>query len=212
MRASGPPVTKACIECGRPFTVRASHAPKRQRCSKACMAATLRRKIGSAVHNYLGGAPRRFCQFCKREYRSFDKRRIYCSYDCFVQSGGPQRAGEASVRATMRYGAKKDANHAEVMGALREHCAAYDLSSAGCGLPDGIAWVPPGIWCFFDIKNPKTTYGRKGLNKVQKRWLARWEGGPVYLLYSAEEAARFAKGEFQGIKFEKSGWMERNEK
>ena len=104
----------------------------------------------------------------------------------------------------MKYGPKKDANHNEVMNEMRKHCAVYDMSTAGMGLPDGLAWIN-GAWHLFDIKNPKTSYGRRGLNKVQKKWIEQWKGGPVYLIYTTEEAANFAQGKFEGIKFFEGG-------
>ncbi len=107
----------------------------------------------------------------------------------------------------MKYGPKKDANHNEVMGEMRKYCAVYDMSTAGMGLPDGVAWIN-NAWHLFDIKNPKTGYGRRGLNKVQKKWLETWAGGPVYLIYTTEEAARFAQGQFDGIKFARGGVIE----
>jgi len=100
----------------------------------------------------------------------------------------------------MKYGAKKDANHKEIIEEMRRHCAVHDLSSFGGGLPDGIAWIGEA-WHLFDVKNPKTGYGRRGLNEVQKKWVGQWQGGPVYLIYTVEEAARFALGNFSGIKF-----------
>lgn len=140
------------------------------------------------------------CAQCGKEFRRYPSQtRIYCTYDCHLKSGGAFRAGVASAKAAMKYGPKKDANHNEVFEEMRKHCAVYDFSSAGCGLPDGIAWVKDQ-WRLFDVKNPKTGYGRRGLNKVQKRWLGQWKGGPVYLIYSAEEAARFGRGEMDGIK------------
>lgn len=99
----------------------------------------------------------------------------------------------------MRYGAKKDANHNEIFEAIRKHCAAYDLSVVGGGIPDGIAWVAER-WEFFDVKNPKTGYGRRGLNAVQRKWIEKWQGGPVYLIYTTDEAERFGRGEFDGLK------------
>lgn len=104
----------------------------------------------------------------------------------------------------MKYGPKKDANHNELMAEMRKYCAAYDMSTAGMGLPDGVAWIN-NAWHLFDIKNPKTGYGRRGLNKVQKKWLETWAGGPVYLIYTVEEASRFAQGNFDGIKFARGG-------
>lgn len=123
----------------------------------------------------------------------------YCSYSCHIKSGGAKRAGEAAVVAKRKYGAKKDANHKEVMAAIRVHAPAHDFSDVGCGVPDGIAWVNDG-WHFFDIKNPKTAYGRRGLNPRQKDWAQEWRGGPVYLIYTVEEGLMFGRGEFDGIK------------
>lgn len=139
------------------------------------------------------------CQFCKRPFHSYNKKRRYCSYPCHLASGGAFRAGLASREATMRYGPKKDANHNEIFEVLRKCCAVYDLSVMGCGVPDGLAWVGEQ-WRLFDVKNPKTGYGRRGLNKVQKKWLAQWQGGPVYLIHNIDEATRFSRGEFDGIK------------
>jgi hypothetical protein len=101
--------------------------------------------------------------------------------------------------AKLKYGAKKDANHAEVFGAIKRITAAYDLSNCGFGVPDGIAWVNGG-WHLFDIKNAKTGYGRRGLNKIQKGWADDWRGGPVYLIYNVDEAVAFATGKFDAIK------------
>lgn len=101
----------------------------------------------------------------------------------------------------MKYGAKKDANHNEIFQVLQKMCATYDLSAAGNGVPDGIAWVD-GAWHLFDVKNPKTGYGRRGMNAVQKKWLSQWPGGPIYLLYTVDDAVKFAKGDFLGLKSE----------
>lgn len=107
----------------------------------------------------------------------------------------------------MKYGTKKDANHNEIMEVMRKYCAVYDLSNAGMGVPDGVAWVN-GAWHLFDIKNPKTAYGRRGLNRVQTKWIQAWAGGPVYLIYTTNEAARFAQGQIDGIKFVRGGLVD----
>lgn len=105
----------------------------------------------------------------------------------------------------MRYGTKKDANHAEIFDLLRSlGVAVYDMSAVGCGVPDGIAWVSDA-WHLFDVKNPKTAYGRRGLNKVQTKWVTQWKGGPVYMIYTPGEAKQFARGQFDGLKLVRSG-------
>lgn len=100
--------------------------------------------------------------------------------------------------AKTKYGAKKDANHREVFDAISRFTAVHDLSNAGFGVPDGIAWINGG-WQLFDVKNPATRYGKRGLNERQQKWANDWRGGPVYLIYTAEEAIRFAKGQMEGI-------------
>jgi hypothetical protein len=39
-----------------------------------------------------------------------------------------------------------------------------------------------------EIKNPKTAYGRKGLNKNQLKWKEQWTGG-TYCVVDGPEAA-----------------------
>jgi hypothetical protein len=140
------------------------------------------------------------CIQCGIEFVSYmSSKKRYCTYACYIASGGAFRAGIASSRAVKMYGPKKDANHNEIFTELAKHCPAYDLSAHGYGLPDGIAWILEE-WHLFEVKNPKTSYGRKGLNKVQKKWLSQWKGGPVYMIYTVQEAERFGTGKFKGIK------------
>lgn len=150
-----------------------------------------RRKTGSTIKK---------CLQCNAEFRAHNSaKRKYCSYACHLDSGGAKRAGEAAVMAKRKYGNKKDANHHEVFNAILEITTAKDLSDAGCGVPDGLAWVE-GAWLLFDVKNPKTGYGKRGLNERQKKWAIDWKGGPVYLIYNEDEARLFAKGELDTIK------------
>ena len=59
------------------------------------------------------------CIECNKEFWHFKSaRRLYCSYDCHLASGGALRAGLESKKATMKYGARKDANHKEIVEAL----------------------------------------------------------------------------------------------
>lgn len=104
----------------------------------------------------------------------------------------------------MKYGARKDANHDDVVKAIRETAIVYDLSALGRGVPDGLAWIC-GSWQLFDVKNPKTSYGKKGLNEIQKKWISQWQGGPVYLIYTEDEARKFASGHMDGLKVVQGG-------
>lgn len=185
-----------CLRCGVEYFPWVSGG--RKYCSKNCY--SLSRPAPS------GYVPRPLpihittCQNCGTRFRSSPSQgRIFCSYACFVASGGPVRAGVAASIMTRRYGAKKDANHKQLFTIISAMTEAKDLSDAGNGIPDGIAWVG-GAWQFFDIKNPETGYGRRGLNECQKKWAGGWRGGPVYLIHTPDEAELFARGELSSLK------------
>lgn len=186
--------TKTCVRCATNFV---QERENQRHCGAECYRADNPAK---------GYVPRprpvhmTTCEHCGTRFRSSpSSNRKFCGYQCFVDSGGPRRAGEAAVKSMKKYGAKKDANHKEVFAAISEITAVKDLSAAGCGVPDGIAWVDGG-WHLFDVKNPNTGYGKRGLNKRQKSWADDWRGGPVFLIYTVEEARRFARGNFCEIK------------
>ena len=102
--------------------------------------------------------------------------------------------------AKLKYGAKKDANHGEVVDALiRFGASVLDISSLGCGAPDLVVWCRGG-WHLCDVKNRKTGYGRRGLNPRQQEWAAKWKGGPVTLLYSIDDAKALVEGRLELLK------------
>jgi hypothetical protein len=186
---------KTCRYCQKEFNSPASI--RKSTCSEECR--VKQRESKHLIKN---------CLKCGKSFRHYpSQNRLYCSYQCHLDSGGAFRAGIASTEARVKYGPKKDANHNEVVAEMRKYCAVYDLSSHGMGLPDGLAWVNDA-WHLFDVKNPKTAYGRRGLNKIQKKWLESWPGGPVYLIYNIDEAAQFAQGKFDGLKLFKGGLVE----
>ena len=88
----------------------------------------------------------------------------------------------------MKYGVKKDANHNEVVDALKK-AGAYvlDMSHVGRGFPDLIVGFQSET-ILMEIKNSKTSYGKKGLNKNQIKWKENWLGG-VYCVVDSPEAA-----------------------
>lgn len=131
------------------------------------------------------------CIHCQTEFRSYvSAKRKYCSYKCHLDDGNASRAGDASARAILRYGAKKDANHYEVVDALRAAgCLVEDMGHVGCGFPD-LMCAYRGVIFLVEIKNPKSKYGRHGLNKRQKEWHAQWAGFPISIVDGAEAALR----------------------
>ena len=186
---------RPCLHCGLQFK---PNTEKRKYCSVECNKAA-KPKTSFYVPRPL---PRTFsaCLECGTQFQHAPSHaRKYCSYACFITSGGAQRAGDSAAMAKRKYGAKRDANHTTIFGAINAITAVKDLSNAGCGVPDGLAWVNGG-WHLFDVKNPQTGYGRRGLNQRQKSWADDWRGGPVFLIYSPDEAIRFARGDFDGLK------------
>ena len=82
------------------------------------------------------------CGQCGKSYHSYKKGRIFCSYGCFLASGGPLRAGNAAIDKRKIYGAKKDANHNSVIEAFRSTgVPVIDLSGFGRGVPDCIVFT-----------------------------------------------------------------------
>ena len=132
---------------------------------------------------------KKVCLQCKKEFEHYKSRqKVYCSYQCHLDSGGAWRAGMAASKATMKYGAKKDANHHEVVDALRKAGASIvDMSHVGKGFPDLIVGFQSKT-ILMEIKNPKTSYGKKGLNKNQVKWKEQWLGG-AYCTVDSPEAA-----------------------
>ena len=129
------------------------------------------------------------CLQCNKYFTySLSQKRIFCSYDCHLKNGGAWRAGMAASEATMKYGVKKDANHHEVVNALQK-AGAYvlDMSHVGRGFPDLIVGFQKKT-ILMEIKNPKTSYGKKGLNKNQIKWKEQWTGGSYCVVDSPQAA------------------------
>lgn len=101
---------------------------------------------------------------------------------------------------TRKYGAKKDANHSEIVNEFKRLGASVlDASNVGSGMPDLVVSCS-GTLHLVDVKNPNTGYGRRGLNKRQKEWALEWKGGPVYLISTIEEVAEMVRGNLAGLK------------
>lgn len=161
---------------------------KQTYCSRQCMASDYVTRLANEDNPNYRDASKRVCARCGSVYRSYLKTRKYCSRGCYEGNDGMKR-----------HGTRKDANHNECMEAIRMGCqCVHDLSDVGRGVPDGVAWIC-GAWRLFDIKNPQTAYGRAGLNDRQKKWHSEF-GGPIYLIYSREDAINFAAGKLDQVK------------
>jgi hypothetical protein len=186
LAAAGP---KMCEQCG---------AKERSKTGSFCADCGLQNRRGAIARQKQkwldwraqlpAPEPNHTCRTCAKPFFSKEVYRKYCSQDCHWEKRGDH------------YVPMKDSNHDEVFNVLRAKCPmVYDLSSQGGGMPDGCAAVGRE-WVLFEVKNPLTKYGRKGLNKNQQRFAAEWKGAPMFILHSAEEAERFAAANFDGLK------------
>lgn len=100
----------------------------------------------------------------------------------------------------MRFRKRSDANTKAVVKALRDAGASvYHLGDVG-RVPDLLAGFQ-GTTFLIEVKNP-STHARKakgegdGLHTPeQEKFIREWQGGPVFTVYSAEEALKVIRGE-----------------
>jgi hypothetical protein len=85
-------------------------------------------------------------------------------------------------------GNKKDLNHDALVAVFKElGCSVMECHSVGIpGFPDLV------VGCLFrthlvEVKNPETSYGRKGLNAKQEKFNDSWRGGKVQIVRSSED-------------------------
>jgi hypothetical protein len=175
-----------CMGCGcaRPATVKQM---QRSYCSKGCMAGAYRlRMVGSSNPNYRNAA-QRTCEWCQKQYESYQKERRFCSRRCVQLAELP-----------MRSRARKDLNHNDIVEDIKEFGGwAIDTSHMGHGFPDIIGFTKKGIQ-LAEIKNPNSAYGRKGLNKRQKTYVGTLPSC-IYILRTRDDARWFVEGEFEKL-------------
>jgi hypothetical protein len=84
----------------------------------------------------------------------------------------------------VRYALRTDNNQAAIVEALRKAGAKVKVVHQPYDLQ---VWAPNGKTCYFEVKNPKTQYGRNGLNAKQAE---EANGLPVAMVDSVEAALR----------------------
>jgi hypothetical protein len=76
----------------------------------------------------------------------------------------------------VRHRARRDGNHVEIVGALRQHgIAVVDLASVGNGCPD-IATAFGGRTIFMEIKDGRLPPSRRQLTDDERRFFDTWLG------------------------------------
>jgi hypothetical protein len=177
-----------CAQCGKaaPATV---HQLRQTYCSKACMATGYAVRMRGEANPNFRAASVRTCVRCGAQYHSYNKERKYCAHACYAKE----------VNEAMRTNAKKDANHGVLSDALNAAGATVmDLSRAMYGVPDIAIWWDDA-WHLAEIKNPKTTYGRRGLNHRQASFARDWRGGPVHVLRTLDDVKTFLHGDRKSL-------------
>lgn len=87
----------------------------------------------------------------------------------------------------MRLRGKVDANHAEVVKALRKVGATVQsLANVGAGCPDLLV-ARGGRLVLMEVKDGSKEKARQALTEAQETWIKGW-ASPVYVVHSAAEA------------------------
>ena len=94
----------------------------------------------------------------------------------------------------MRRAAKVDANHAEIVKALRDAgCGVVDMAPMGKGVPDLLVHPPTFPACripvFLEIKDGKKPPSARKLTPAQLKFHSEWKGY-VFVVENIEQALR----------------------
>ncbi len=189
------PSTRTCLQCGVGVVYISRPSAPGLYCSKTCAG-----KAVGLLRISRGKLRTHVCKTCGVSKSTYYDNRKYCSKVCAAADPELTLARGASMaRHYMRHGSRKDANHKEICDEFKRLGGeVLDLSRLGGGCPDIALWAR-GAWHVVEIKNTKTGYGRKGLNKLQQLW-ANAAQAPVYIIYTVEQAAAFMVGNLDGIK------------
>jgi len=165
---------RSCGVCGTVFGW-SKNGDNAKFCSRVCAG-----KNNGLIRTNRGKLNSYVCALCKKLFSVYYKNRKFCSFECSAK-GKDMPYG---------YACKVDANHKEIVDAMKELGASIiDTSRLGKGMPDVIVGFR-GQTILMEIKNPKTQYGRKGLNENQRKWAEGWSGGPLSIVDGVDAALR----------------------
>lgn len=176
---------KTCATCGATFK---SYSKTRRFCSLSCRSMrpdNLAQCRAMAHRPRPNRAPRQglrlVCKHCGRDFR-WPNQRLYC-IDC--KEIGRMNQGRPGHMT------RRDDNHGEVVEAFEQGGACVlDLSSVGGGVPDIIVSYLD-VLHLVEIKNGTNSYGRRGLNKRQRKWAENWRGSPVIVVHTPAQARKW---------------------
>lgn len=90
----------------------------------------------------------------------------------------------------MRRAAKIDANHHEIVDALRKVGASvHSLAAVGCGVPDLLVGYH-GLTHLLEVKDGSKPPSARKLTKDQQDWHRDWRGADVYVVTSVDDALK----------------------
>lgn len=133
------------------------------------------------------------CEFFRSRRRCHNKARVYCSKRCVWAN--PDYLQKRKLQAIMSgYGGRKDQNHNELSEILERHgVTMVDTSQLGKGFPDTLAFHRGELF-LIEFKNPKTEYGKAGLNRRQLEWVAKIGSCSLYIVSTVNDAINFGSG------------------
>lgn len=91
---------------------------------------------------------------------------------------------------SLRRAAKRDANHPDVVKALRDAgCGVVDLAAVGAGVPDLLVCAPtwPHDSALVEVKDGNKPPSARKLTPEQERFHAAWKGR-IHVVTSPDEA------------------------
>lgn len=88
----------------------------------------------------------------------------------------------------MRRAARTDANHEEIVKALRAVGASVQsLAAVGHGVPDLLVGYQ-GKTILMEVKDGKKSPSKRELTEDQVKWIDSWTGGSVFIVDNVEAA------------------------
>lgn len=88
----------------------------------------------------------------------------------------------------MRRAARVDANHSDIVDALRDAgCSVWSLAGMGQGCPDLMVYSSRRGLLLFEVKDGSKPPSARKRTPLQLKWAAEWKG-PVYVINSVDEA------------------------
>lgn len=90
----------------------------------------------------------------------------------------------------MRFAARTDDNHTEIVEALRKAGAVvHSLAAVGGGMPDLLVTIRNQT-LLMELKDGKKSPSRRALTPAQLKFHSTWTGGPLSIVDSPEAALR----------------------